>query len=810
MKVHGKKTGVGGALREPTPERGLEESDVALRKAMGLVNAAVDAQSRSVKAIIHDNVFTFFNLIFVVLAVLVALVGSYRSLTFMPIVVLNTLIGIVQEVRSKRTLEKLTMLNAPTARVLRGGREQTLRAEELVLDDVVIFTAGNQICADGVVLEGDAQVNEALLTGEADEIAKGPGEKLMSGSFIVSGVCKARLTAVGADSYISRLTLEAKKSKGVGQSKMILALNRLIKAVGLIIIPIGVILFLHQWLLVGNTVEESVVGMVAALIGMIPEGLYLLASVALVISVMRLARSKVLVHEMNCIEMLARVDVLCVDKTGTITEPEMRVEGAVPLSDEGDILPLLGDFAAAQASDNITMEAVKAYFTQGQGRRPLGVTSFSAACKYSSATFEEGCYVLGAPEFVLRERFSEYQALIQSHAERGARVLVFARYDGRADGRALTAGVRPLCLVLLRNPIRKAAAQTFGYFAKQGVQVKVISGDNPVTVSRVAMQAHIMGAENYVDASTLQTEEALCNAATRYTVFGRVTPAQKRALVRALKSAGHTVAMTGDGVNDVLALKDADCSVAMASGSDAAAQAAQLVLLDNDFARMPLVVDEGRRVVNNIERSASLFLVKNIFSFLMSFFSIVLMCTYPVGPAQISLISAFTIGAPAFLLALEPNKRRIKGTFLRNVIERAFPAGVTDFILVSILMLVGRWMGIPDEMISTAATILMSVVGLLIICYIGRPMNLWRWAIVAAMVAGIALSATYFHWLFDMSRLSLHCTVLLLILCALALPVMLGLGRATQTMVDFSFRMARQFLRRCKGLGARRRKEEGR
>ena len=760
------------------PKTGLTTEQVRARVENGQCNIEVAPPDKSIRQIICSNLFTYFNLIFAVLALCALAVQSYRSLTFLPVAVLNLLIGIIQEIRSKKVLDKLTMLNAPRARVLRDGVEQTVDAQQLVLDDVVIFGAGNQICADGTVLQGQVQVNESLLTGEADEISKRPGDTLLSGSFIVSGSCKAQLTAVGADSYISKLTLQAKASKNMNRSEMIRSLNKLIKIVGILIIPLGIALILQQWLRLGNSFQQSIVAMIAALIGMIPEGLYLLASVALALGAIRLAKSKVLVHEMNCIETLARVNVLCVDKTGTITEPDMRVKAAVPLDGfTGDLKLLIGNFASVMAGDNATINAVKAYFTKTDGQLAHSFTSFSSEYKYSSATFSDGCYLLGAPEFVLRTQYAQYQARIEDYAKTGCRVLLFGRYDGIANGRALTGHVTPLGLVLLENPIRQHAAETFGYFARQGVEIKVLSGDSPLTVSQVASQAGIHGAERYIDASTLQTDAQMRQAAGAYTVFGRVTPEQKRQLIRILQQQGNTVAMTGDGVNDVLALKDADCGIAMASGSDAAAHSAQLVLLDSDFSRMPAVVYEGRRVVNNIQRSASLFLVKNIFSFIMALFSIFLMYTYPLTPAQMSLISGLTIGFPAFLLALEPNKNIIQGRFLFNVIRKALPAGLSDVILVGALVIAGELLHIPAAQITTAATVLLSVVGMLIIYLISRPMNWMRWAIIGVMCAAIVFSLIVLHPLFETVPLSWTCSVVVAILSAAAIPLILLLRR---------------------------------
>lgn len=761
----------------PDHQTGLTAQQVQEHRMHGWTNQPVDPPSKTTKEIIQENVFTYFNLIFLVLAVLLCLVGSFRDLTFLPVIVLNTLIGIIQETRAKKVLDNLTMLNAPHAMVIRDGKKSQINAEDLVVDDIVIFEAGNQVCADAEVCAGEVQVNESLLTGESDEITKRKGDQLMSGSFIVSGQCHARLEKVGADSYISRLTLEAKAMQNTEQSEMIRSLDKLVKWVGVAIIPIGIILFIQAFVFQGEGFQSSVTSMIAAVIGMIPEGLYLLASVALAVSSIRLAQKKVLLHDMKCIETLARVNVLCVDKTGTITENTMEVQDVIPTKEyeEGKLRPLselLGDFTAAQSSDNITMEAMKRYFKIASGKKAVAKTGFSSASKYSSVTFEEASYVLGAPEFVLKEQYENYEEAISAHASKGARVLVFGTAKEEPDGKPLKEAVTPLAYVLLANPIRQEAKETFTYFAEQGVEVKVISGDNPLTVSEVAKEAGIAGAERYVDASTLHTEEEMRAAVLNNAVFGRVTPNQKRKFVQILKEEGKTVAMTGDGVNDVLALKDADCSIAMASGSDAAAQASQLVLLESDFSCMPEVVLEGRRVVNNIQRSASLFLVKNIFSFLLSLVSFVFMFTYPLEPSQISLISMFTIGVPAFFLALEPNKNIIKGHFLTNVFLKALPAALTDVLAVGALVIFGRTFGVSSADISTAATMLLSIVGFMILYTISAPMNVLRGVILGGCIVGLLFCSIFLNDLFAITGMTTKCVMLFVVFAIATEPVL--------------------------------------
>ena len=818
---------------KPSLSKGLSEEAVANRIANGAVNTPVASDTLTLKDIIKENVFTYFNLIFLIIAILLIMVGSFRDLTFLPVVIANACIGIIQEWRSKKTLDKLTILSAPKTKVLRNGKEMELPSDELVLDDLVIFEAGNQIPADAIVQEGEVQVNEALLTGEADEISKKPGDELLSGSFIVSGCCKARLDRVGSDSYISKLTLEAKAMNREEQSEMIRSLDKLVKFIGILIIPISILLFSQQYFINEQNFRSSITATVAAVIGMIPEGLYLLASVAMAVSAMRLAMGKVLIHNMKSIETLARVDVLCVDKTGTITENVMTVKRAIPLrpvekkepavtADQAentaaeenwseiaektaaaaesqaeiteqtvdseiteevpdpDFTPeelaslelQLGDFVAGMSSDNATMKAMQTFFQKHTGKRPDRIYPFSSAFKYSGAVFGERNFVLGAPEFLLRESYADYRPVIEKYSSLGYRVLIFGEYQGILDGKVLSAPVLPRGMVLLANPVRENAPETFRYFAEQGVSIKVISGDNPVTVSQVAGEAGIAFADRYVDASRLDTEEELFDATEEYTVFGRVTPEQKRLLVSALQKHGHTVAMTGDGVNDVLALKDADCSIAMASGSDAAAHAAQIVLLESDFSKMPSVVAEGRRVVNNIERTASLFLVKNIFSILMSVFSIVFMMNYPLEPSQVSLISMFTIGIPAFMMSLEQNTNRIRGHFLSNVFFRALPAGITDFAVISSLVVFCQEFNVNENDLSTSCTILLAIVGIMILYRIASPMTKYHWILWFAMIFGILFSMLFLNEVFAISALSRKCAMLLVIFAIITEPGM--------------------------------------
>lgn len=760
---------------------GLTDEEVRQRVEEGFTNRTDISTDKTTKEIVISNVFTYFNLIFLVITILLIMVGSFRNLTFLPIIIGNTVIGIVQEIRAKKTLEKMSLLNAPHADVIRNGSVKQISTDELVKDDVILLTAGKQICADAVVISGNIQVNESLLTGEADEVEKTEGSTLMSGSFVVSGECYARLEKVGNESYISRLSLEAKSMGDKEQSEMIRSINLIVKWVGIVIIPIGLILFWQSHFVNGESITKSVTSTVAAIIGMIPEGLYLLTTVALALSTMKLARKKVLLHDMKSIETLARVDVLCVDKTGTITEPDMKLKEIFLCKNSGadgtqtaltldELKSLILDYANASVDNNATMLALKAYAaealtnnTSALHRTAVSQQAFSSSLKYGSVTFSDGTYLLGAPEFIMHEDFARIEEEIIPYADKGDRVLLFARYNGENVENGINGSVTPLGFVALANPIRANAVKTFEYFKSQGVAIKVISGDNPRTVSRIAIQAGIESAESFVDAATLDTEDIIADAVNKYTVFGRVTPKQKKQLVKALQAKGHTVAMTGDGVNDILAMKDADCSVAMASGSEAAAQAAQVVLLDSDFAHMPDVVYEGRRVVNNIQRSASLFLVKNIFSLLLSLFSVILMVTYPLEPAQVSLISMFTIGVPGFLLALEQNKDRIKGHFITNVMLKALPGGLTDVIAVGALVVCGEVFCISDASIGTIATLVLSVVGFMILFKISEPLNGMKYAVIIGNIAGLVFSGFFLKKLFALTDLSNICILLMIV-----------------------------------------------
>lgn len=785
-------------MSKPT---GLSSAEVAARQQQGKTNRPPKSPTKTVGQIVRDNVCSYFNLVFVVLACMLASVGSWLNMGFLGVVFWNTLIGVVQQLRAKKTIDQLTLVSARKVRCLRDGTWTSCLSEDLVQDDVVAFGAGDQIIADAVVLEGSVQVNESLITGEARAVPKAPGGELRSGSFLMAGHCTARLTRVGAESYANRLTAAAQADgHKVAKGEMMRSLDKLIQAIGLGLIPVGAALFWKQHWVMAMDLRSSVESMVAALIGMIPEGLYLLTSVALAIGMLRLARRRVLTQDMNCIETLARVDVLCVDKTGTITESVMEADAPIPLAD-GPLEDILHSYYGAEEPDNDTGRALKARFGQGSGGWPVtGQIPFNTAYKYSAKSFgTHGVYVVGAPNVVAGTRSGEFRSQLTPLLAQGRRVLLLARYDGSLPDPPETLDPERLtflALLPLQNRIRSSAPKTFAYFAEQGVAIKVISGDDPQAVSHVAAQAGIAGAQRWVDAATLPDDQALAQAAADCTVFGRVTPEQKRKLVHALQKQGHTVAMTGDGVNDVLALKDADCGIAMASGAQAASQVAQLVLLDSDFAALPNVVAEGRRVINNIQRSASLFLVKNIFSLLLSLVTLCLPLAYPFQPLQLSLISAVTIGLPSFVLALEPNYELVRGKFMHNVLHAALPGGLTDFLLVFCAQGFAYAFDLSADALGTISTLLVLETGLIVLFGVCHPFTPVRWALWGSCtILGLGGAVLFAPWL-ELIPLDLGATLVLAVLAALVLPVL----HTVTGVVDRLWEAGRRLLREKKSV----------
>ena len=750
-------------------EQGLTHAAADARLQGGWGNQVNDGAMRTEGQIILEHCLTFFNLIFMIMAVLLILAGStVIKLTFLVVVIINTVIGCVQEIRAKRAVDKLTLVAAQTVPAIREGTACAVRSDRLVRDDIVEFAAGDQICADGVLRTGQLQVNESLITGEADAILKNPGDTLKSGSFVVAGRGRAQLTQVGDDAFAARLAAEAKKDPKAAKSEMMRSLDKLIKVIGFALIPIGAVLFYQEYFVLKLGMQVSAEATAAALVGMIPEGLYLLTSIAMAASSLKLTKKRVLVQDMNCIETLARVDVLCVDKTGTITEPVMEVDNVLPLTgDPPEYLEaVMTALYGTREPENDTGRALSEMF---QGESDWVCTKylpFTSQTKWSAGVFEgQGAFLTGAPEFILGSRYHEIKETVEPLLQSGCRVLLVARYAGDPEPGKLEENLlTPLALIALTNRIRAAAPQTFAYFKEQGVCIKVISGDNPETVSAVALRAGIENAEAFVDTTTLETEADIYEAARRYTVFGRVTPDKKRSLIRALKQQKHTVAMTGDGVNDVLAMKEADCGIAMASGAQAASQVARLVLLDSDFAAMPDIVGEGRRVINNIQRAATLFLVKNIFSLGLSLISLLTSWPYPLEPQHMSVISGLTIGVPSFFLAMEPNYERVRGRFLAGVLRRAFPGGLTNIFVVLAAQAFMAAFTLPLEQISTVCTAILAVVGMLVLFQVCKPFDKFRKLIWFAMSAALVGCFTLLGGIFE---LHIESTAVLLVMATL-------------------------------------------
>lgn len=725
--------------------KGLTSAEVAERVAQGKANSDGGPKTKTIPEIVAAHTFTLFNGVNAVLAGLVIVTGSYRNLVFLLVVIANLLIGIVQEVRSKRTIDKLSILAERPVKVRRDGADAEITHSEVVQDDLIILGRGDQIPADAEVVWGTAGVNESLLTGESKPINKGKGDKLMSGSFLDSGSLVAKVTCVGAESYAARINAEAKYVKAAN-SEILATLNMIIRYATWLLAPIGIALFLRE-LQDGYSLNESILTVVAALVGMIPQGLMLLTSTVLALSTMRLASKKVLIQQFYCIEMLARVDTLCLDKTGTITSGQMDYEKAYAIGKhtEDEVVAAAATVVAADRHDaNETARAILEYVDKQKiaVEESERTVAFSSARKYSGCVTKGGkAYVMGAAQFIFADGVPDEVTSALENTSLLERTLVVATCEGFNADDTIKGEAEPLGVVTISDHIRSNAPATMKYFVEQGVTLNVISGDDPHTVSSIAEQAGVPDADKWVDASTLTTPELIEQATKKYHVFGRVTPQQKRALLRALQKQGHTVAMTGDGVNDVLALREADCSVAMASGSDAARNVAEVVLVDNDFAHMPDVVAEGRRSINNLQRSASLFLVKTVFSAVLA-----LLCAiippYPFEPIQMTLISFSVIGVPSFVLALEPNHDRIKGNFLANVLCRSLPGSVAVILAVGLASGVLEHFGLSRDQISTLCVMLTCTIGFMLIVRISLPLNTLRTALLVVILAIITLGFT--------------------------------------------------------------------
>ena len=802
---------------------GLTDEQVNERIEQGKVNADENPNTRTYKQIVRENTLTFFNFLNLVLLILVLMVGSYKNAFFVGIIIINTLIGIAQEIRAKKTIDKLAILTAKKSIVIREGKKWTVPTEDLVLDDLVCLKTGDQVPADAKVLEGSVEVNESLLTGESDNLPKNVGDELFSGSFVTSGEACCQIIHVGKDNYAAQITSEAKEFKR-HNSELKNSLNAILKVISIIIVPLGALLFYKQYYVVGNTFKDSIVSMVAGVLGMIPEGLVLLTSVALTLGALVLANKKTLVQELYCIETLARVDTLCLDKTGTITGGTMCVERVeawgevsqnrdtdeIPTEDEDEpkvvltkekqpenpetstevvsaensagsteqpdlheIENMMANLMYVLKDQNATIDALRKCFPAKSSMTLEHIIPFSSDRKYSGAVFEDnGTYLMGAAQFLFPEGREDILDVCQNYAEEGLRVLVLAHSTQMAEGTELPENLEPAALLLLTDVIREEAPDTLQFFDSQEVDLKVISGDDPVTVSAIAKRAGLKNAENYVDATTLETEEQLEEAVAKYSVFGRVTPQQKKEMVQALQKQGHTVAMTGDGVNDVLALKEADCSIAMAQGSDAAKNIANVVLLDSNFASMPHIVNQGRRVVNNIRTAASMFLIKTMFSVMLSLLTIFFGNAYPFEPIQMSLISACAVGIPTFLLAQENNYDKIDHTFLRHVFLNAFPAAITISSCVFAVMLVCQNVYHSNAMLNTACVLVTGWNYMAALKTVYAPLNTYRKTIIYGMQFIFFSAAVIFQKILALGSLDFGMIILVFILMTFA-PVLI-------------------------------------
>ncbi|MDE7209595.1 MAG: HAD-IC family P-type ATPase, partial [Clostridia bacterium] len=764
---------------ESNADEGLNNEQVEERQLRGLTNYQDNSISKSYLKIFTSNIFTLFNLVNIFLVCLIIIFnGQLKNMLFAGIALVNLVIGIFQEIRSKRALDKLSLVSAPSIDVVRNGQIVSISTDQIVIDDVIILKQGSQIPTDCIVVGGECEANESLLTGEQDDIHKGLGDQLMSGSFVQAGTCKARVIAVGEDTYASKLMSEAKKFKK-SKSELMRSINWIIRIATVIIFPLGIMMFFTNRKY-SPSISGAVTSTVSSVIGMIPEGLVMLTSIALALGIIRLAKKRTLVQDLYSIEALARVDVLCLDKTGTITEGTMQVENVHVYSSMcGSADDIMANMVKALGANNATFEACADYFSSNETFKVTKLMPFSSARKWSGASFDGvGTFIVGAPEFVLKERYDTVERNVNEYAMQGFRVLVLVNTseelkDSQMDPNQMSL----IALIVLSDKIRSTAPATFDYFEQQGVQLKVISGDNPLTVSKVAERAGLKNAEKYVDASVdLDTTEKIYEAVEKYTVFGRVTPSQKKELVAALKAHGHTVGMTGDGVNDVMALKEADCSIAMASGSDASRNVAQLVLLDSDFSALPSVVSEGRRVINNIERASSLFLVKTTFSAVLSLLLIIFQfATYPFEPIQLTLINALFVGVPSFILALEPNDRRVKGNFLSKVFKRALPAGLTVAFAIILVCWMYNDIGFDvSPQISTMSVFITASVSFIVLMQVCMPYTKDKIFMLALLLVAFifVVSNPFFSEKFSLVTLYPDMIIKLVIIIICIVPLM--------------------------------------
>ena len=755
---------------------GLTAEQVNERTLKGLTNDTETKTSKSYAKIILGNIFTFFNIICLSCAIALWCVGSWSDTIFMLIVIANTLISIIQEIKAKKTIDKLTLTNSNFTKVMREGEQIEIYKKEVVVDDILVLASGMQIASDSIVVDGSVEVNESLLTGESLPIRKEVGDTLMAGSFISSGTCKAQVQKVGSANYIEKLSSKAKKYSKP-KSELLASLSWIIRLIGIVIIPLGVLMFFNNHKVYNGDLYHTITKTTGSIIGMIPAGMFLLTSVALAVSVVRLAKKRTLVQELYCIEMLARVNVLCLDKTGTLTDGSMKVREMVNISkskyDDKTINKIIASTVGAFHEANHTAIALKSFFGKGSLTADKSIP-FSSERKFMGCTFNRlGSFKIGAYEYVTNSISSSLKRQAEEYASKGFRVLLLAESDKNFSRESAT----PIAFILLEDNIRKDAQNTIKWFKENSVDIRVISGDNPVTVSEVARRVGIDKYDNYISLHGMSKQEVI-EIADKYTIFGRVTPEQKATLVKALKAKGKTVAMTGDGVNDILALKEADCSVAIAAGSDAARSVSHLVLLDSNFSSMPSVVAEGRRVVNNIQKSSSLFLMKTLFTIIISIMVLILGKSYPFSPVQFMVLEYFVIGLPSFFLALQPNHNIIKGKFISNLLKNALPAGLTLVLNSAVIYLYQHFVGISNATLGTMASIAITCTGLIVLFNLCRPFNIRRGILMFTMSALAVSIMIFLPGLLSYVDLTLTELLLTIIIVETSYPVYLLLTKA--------------------------------
>ena len=765
-----------GILIRSTPDinEGLSELDVQLRMEAKLVNRAKKVVGKSYLQIFASNILTFFNLLGFIIALLMILCNSYENMMFIVIILANTAIGIFQEIRSKRAVEKLSIVSEPTAEVIRSGKQQTIATRDIVVDDIILYTSGKQISCDSQLLIGEVEVDESMLTGESEPVKKKRGDILYAGSFIVSGKCTARCDKVGRDTYAEQLSARVKKSK-MPDSELMKGIRKIVKYISIIIFPLGIATFFcsaqmrgllnssadiwygyisngtanisGELISIRTWVNEAIIVMSGSMIGMVPSGMVLLTSVALAVAALKLAKKKVLVRELSCIEMLARIDTLCLDKTGTITDGSMTVEDIIPFGKAAkeEIKKLVASLLVATGDDNMTAQALKQYLEGVETYESTDAIPFSSARKYSAVSIKgKGTIALGAAEFMFKKPNKDFNKQCDDLLKRGLRVLAVGK-TASGIGKGEVENLEPVAIVVLQDTIRPDAPEIIKWFNDNDVSVKVISGDNPLSVSVIAQKVGIADADKYISLEDL-TDEQVADSANKYTVFGRVTPEQKAILVRAMKQAGRTVAMTGDGVNDILAMRESDCAISVGCGTDAAKTVANLVLMDNKFSSMPSVVAEGRQVVNNIQNSSSLFLMKTSMTILTTILCLLMVQTYPFEPQNLYALEFFVIGICSFLLALKPNRSLIKGKFVTNVLKSTLPSGIPMFIAVAMTYAFKGVLGLDAEQISTVAMFSMTATGVIALWILLYPYGWYNLAVGALGTVGTALCFVVFPW----------------------------------------------------------------